>query len=226
MTQVKNDDGLPESMCISCVLQVSRSYTFRQKCRRSDETLQSLLNEGKLTTCCISEIKAINIEEIEATFMHGQNERNESNSNSILPPNLIEQTDDLNLPVQINQTVPSKATDDELSSLQEIVIEDKTIEQTLNDIEEHEMHSDDQKSHVKETIFVALISSTDATSELVSSKIIAGHHLESQADSINSTKTIAPNETDESTIDNSESVTKSKFKCPECHKCFAENKIL
>lgn len=230
IAQVKNGDGLPELMCISCVLQVSRAYTFRQKCRRSDETLQSLLNEVKLTTQSISKIKGNNIKEIEATLIHGQNELNEPNSNSILPPTSIEQTDDLTLPVQTNTTILSKVTENELSALQEIIIEEKTIEQTLNDIQAHEIHLDGQKSHVKDTIFVTLVSSTDATNEthkLHSSKQIADDQLESQAESIHSTISIMPNETAESRDDNNESVTNnSKFECPECHKCFAENKIL
>lgn len=36
-------DGLPESMCVPCVLQVSRAFTFKQQCQRSDQTLKSYL---------------------------------------------------------------------------------------------------------------------------------------------------------------------------------------
>lgn len=36
-------------MCVPCVLQVSRAFTFKQQCRRSDQTLRSSLGEsGKL----------------------------------------------------------------------------------------------------------------------------------------------------------------------------------
>lgn len=224
-----NDDGLPELMCISCVLQVSRAYTFRQKCRRSDETLQTLLNEVKLTAQSISQVKAINIEEIEATFVHGQNERTELNPNSNLATTLIEQTNNLNLLVQTNQTIPSKAADGDLSALQQIVIEDKTIEQTLSDIQAHEIDLNEQKSHSNETILVTLLSSTGATTEAIeidSTKMISGVQLETQAEPIHSTTNILPNETSESTNDISKCVTNSTFECPECHKCFAENKIL
>lgn len=34
-------DGLPEKMCVQCVLQVSRAFTFKQQCERSDTTLRS-----------------------------------------------------------------------------------------------------------------------------------------------------------------------------------------
>lgn len=34
-------DGLPEKMCVQCVLQVSRAFTFKQQCERSDTTLRT-----------------------------------------------------------------------------------------------------------------------------------------------------------------------------------------
>lgn len=36
-------DGLPALMCVPCVLQVSRAFTFKQQCQRSDQTLKSYL---------------------------------------------------------------------------------------------------------------------------------------------------------------------------------------
>lgn len=36
-------DGLPDLMCVPCVLQVSRAFTFKQQCQRSDQTLKSYL---------------------------------------------------------------------------------------------------------------------------------------------------------------------------------------
>lgn len=38
-------DGLPELMCVPCVLQVSRAFTFKQQCQRSDQTLRSYLGQ-------------------------------------------------------------------------------------------------------------------------------------------------------------------------------------
>lgn len=39
--KVEVGDGLPEKMCVQCVLQVSRAFTFKQQCQRSDTTLRS-----------------------------------------------------------------------------------------------------------------------------------------------------------------------------------------
>lgn len=43
--QVNAGDGLPELMCVPCVLQVSRAFTFKQQCQRSDQTLRSYLGQ-------------------------------------------------------------------------------------------------------------------------------------------------------------------------------------
>lgn len=37
------NDGLPQLMCVPCVLQVSRAFTFKQVCQRSDQTLRIYL---------------------------------------------------------------------------------------------------------------------------------------------------------------------------------------
>lgn len=36
-------------MCVPCVLQVSRAFTFKQQCRRSDQTLKNYLQGGYVT---------------------------------------------------------------------------------------------------------------------------------------------------------------------------------
>lgn len=47
-------------MCVPCVLQVSRAFTFKQQCRRSNETLKSFIgevdktNEPESTSICDS----------------------------------------------------------------------------------------------------------------------------------------------------------------------------
>lgn len=33
-------DGLPETLCVQCVLQVSRAFNFKQVCQRSDASLR------------------------------------------------------------------------------------------------------------------------------------------------------------------------------------------
>lgn len=43
--QVLEGDGLPQLMCVPCVLQVSRAFTFKQQCQRSDSTLRSFFLE-------------------------------------------------------------------------------------------------------------------------------------------------------------------------------------
>lgn len=41
--QVSEDDGLPKVMCVQCVLQVSRAFTFKQQCQRSDTRLRDFV---------------------------------------------------------------------------------------------------------------------------------------------------------------------------------------
>lgn len=36
---------MPELMCVPCVLQVSRAFTFKQQCRRSEQTLKSFIGD-------------------------------------------------------------------------------------------------------------------------------------------------------------------------------------
>lgn len=38
--QVSIDDGLPQLMCVPCVLQVSRAFNFKKQCQRSDQKLR------------------------------------------------------------------------------------------------------------------------------------------------------------------------------------------
>lgn len=45
VTQVHAGDGLPELMCVPCVLQVSRAFTFKQQCQRSNQTLKSYVGQ-------------------------------------------------------------------------------------------------------------------------------------------------------------------------------------
>lgn len=43
--EVRVGDGLPQMMCVPCVLQVSRAFTFKQQCQRSDTTLRTFFQE-------------------------------------------------------------------------------------------------------------------------------------------------------------------------------------
>lgn len=42
--EVQANDGLPQLMCVPCVLQVSRAFTFKQQCKRSDTALRSIFD--------------------------------------------------------------------------------------------------------------------------------------------------------------------------------------
>lgn len=43
--EISVQDGLPQQMCVRCVLQVSRAFTFRQQCERSDNILRLYLSQ-------------------------------------------------------------------------------------------------------------------------------------------------------------------------------------
>lgn len=45
---VSLDDGYPAQMCVQCVLQVSRAFTFKQQCEKTDTTLKEYLNRRVL----------------------------------------------------------------------------------------------------------------------------------------------------------------------------------
>lgn len=51
-------------MCVPCVLQVSRAFTFKQQCRRSDQTLKNYLQGGYVT----KETDNNNVDEIYSTI--------------------------------------------------------------------------------------------------------------------------------------------------------------
>lgn len=42
---ISEQDGLPQQMCVRCVLQVSRAFTFRQQCKKSDDVLRLYLKQ-------------------------------------------------------------------------------------------------------------------------------------------------------------------------------------
>lgn len=44
MVQVSEGDGLPNLMCVQCVLQCSRAYTFKQQCEKSDNILRQYVS--------------------------------------------------------------------------------------------------------------------------------------------------------------------------------------
>lgn len=42
--QVQEGDGLPNLMCVQCVLQCSRAYTFKQQCEKSENILRQYMS--------------------------------------------------------------------------------------------------------------------------------------------------------------------------------------
>lgn len=42
--KVSQGDGFPNLMCVQCVLQCSRAYTFKQLCEKSDNILRQYLS--------------------------------------------------------------------------------------------------------------------------------------------------------------------------------------
>lgn len=46
--EVQANDGLPQLMCVPCVLQVSRAFTFKQQCKRSDTALRSIFDSNAM----------------------------------------------------------------------------------------------------------------------------------------------------------------------------------
>lgn len=64
---MQEGDGLPELMCVPCVLQVSRAFTFKQQCRRSDQTLKSFLGDLESLDASKNDNTGDNLEEIQST---------------------------------------------------------------------------------------------------------------------------------------------------------------
>lgn len=48
--QVHTGDGLPETLCVQCVLQVSRAFNFKQVCQRSDANLRQVYLDSLATS--------------------------------------------------------------------------------------------------------------------------------------------------------------------------------
>lgn len=73
--QVTPGDGLPEKMCVQCVLQVSRAFTFKQQCERSDTTLRSYFQSirDSLTTTVTDTDESNGTQSVEVQFQDPTN---------------------------------------------------------------------------------------------------------------------------------------------------------
>lgn len=65
-------DGLPQLMCVPCVLQVSRAFTFKQLCQRSDQTLRTFYRE--IEKCMANNRKPENLKQTKAIIVNKTNE--------------------------------------------------------------------------------------------------------------------------------------------------------
>lgn len=47
--QVSAEDELPQKMCLNCISEMNHAFAFKQKCQRSERTLQTYLEQLKVT---------------------------------------------------------------------------------------------------------------------------------------------------------------------------------
>lgn len=289
---MKCGDGLPELMCVPCVLQVSRAFTFKQQCRRSDQTLKSFLVE--LEKLNVSDDIRNEVDDSEATnkqeHLDSGTPSNETisdnlkseivletlsthvsstqfseqiiDSNLSIQPHIIEAANDneqINLnadehliPHEIQHSDDKDVTDEKLNeylddikldvaevvSLEETEIEADSIEATFDDIPSQDDDSIDAKqTDDTDDLILNILSAeeqkTDIEVSFCCSMCTSNFNTENDLEShVQSTHSVAlPNEKPENyvtiqTSDINENLSKNKFKCPECPKSFAENKIL
>lgn len=230
---------MPELMCVSCIQQVSRAYTFRKRYRSSYETLTTLLTNTEVATD-VSEIEKDDPICQAESECDPINAHNVAPSSSLIPNSLLEKGGilnvDINLSIQPQQIVPEHEND-ELITLQEIVIQDESAEQTLNDLQVQEVMLVDPKSQEEQSMLDTLSTEVETLElnvafecSLCSTTFSSNDELQSHIELIHSTSAMPLNQDMTTTMqpinDINENVKKNKFECPECHKCFRENKIL
>lgn len=62
--EVKEDDPLPNQICLTCVIDAKNAFRFKRKCEQSYKTLWKVLNEGK-DDCQTPDLCIVKIEEPE-----------------------------------------------------------------------------------------------------------------------------------------------------------------
>lgn len=195
---------------MSCILQVSRAYTFRKKYRSSYETLQSLLNNTQLVD--------VNRNGKENPTCKVDNVCEQFNSNDVLAADLIsvppmEPEDDMKLPTEPRQIAPEHDTD-ELITLQDIehAFTDSILDKLSTEVETLELNLPFQCS-------------------LCSTAFNSNEELQSHNELAHNTSAISSKQNEASSLQSMSDINENvhrhhKFECPECHKRFAENKIL
>lgn len=290
---MKSGDRLPELMCVPCVLQVSRAFTFKQQCRRSDQNLRSFLveieklsasdndnrneidvsdatNEQEcLNSEALSSKESINDNNLKSEIVlktlptHIDSNRfsgHNIDSNLSIQSHLIEtennnehiqlHTDEHLIQHEIVHSDDKEVSDSKLSeylddikldvaevvSLEETEIEADSIEATFDDIPSQDDDSNDAKQNTDDLILNILSAEEPKTNIELSfccSMCTLNFNTEIDLEShIQGTHSVAvlnvkpENDVTISTSDINENLSKNKFECSECHKCFAENKIL
>lgn len=226
--QAIGGDGLPGMMCVPCVLQVSRAYTFRQKCRRSDETLQSLLAQSKLIT--EKDVQFCEPSECDASLMLATGMLSVT----------IEQGQNLSDEMRSMDSQRVGSENDKLAAFDGLSVKDEPIEVSFTDMHTHEDKFDEREADVEPSILNALAAemktpgfhATDIPFEcsMCCDTFSSDDELQAHIKSAHAMTVISSNQhsnyAEQSTNDINENVTRQKFECPECHKCFGENKIL
>lgn len=69
--QIFDGDGLPNQICSQCMLQISKSYTFKQLCQKSDITLRNYIDEKNSMMLITSE--NTKNDEVDSTFSKDDN---------------------------------------------------------------------------------------------------------------------------------------------------------
>lgn len=222
-------------MCVSCILQVSRAYTFRKKCRNSHEILQSLLTNSKVVDVIANENDP-SICQIE--YSHSELNSNVVLASNLLPVPAMDQEANLSVDPPIeSQQITSEHENNELITLQEIAIQEESIEHTFNDLQIQDINLNESKQQEEQALLATLSTEVETLElnisfecELCSISFKTNNELQTHIQLVHKTSTVSSNENDICALQPISDINKNaklnKFECPECHKCFAENKIL
>lgn len=261
LLQVRAGDGLPELMCVPCVLQVSRAFTFKQLCQRSDQTLRYFFqcngkslqsNDGKIESSTTNSSLLPLSNECE-------NQTNDDMENDELDLekaalSMLEASQSNNS-YDVHFADANEASDDQQHQDNKCMLivsgsdidPDQLVEQISLDTSNVSDLHDDSVSY-------------STSDELLSNQLLNSHNIPSthepssdQTDDVINIDEVANNFVTELTAENpmseSSSVdikiesnaieesmknacdlltnsSKKSFECPECHKIFAESKIL
>ncbi|KAG4080302.1 hypothetical protein HA402_010794 [Bradysia odoriphaga] len=248
---VEVGDGLPEKMCVQCVLQVSRAFTFKQQCERSDTTLRSYfqtIQESMASTVTVND-ETTGTQSVEVQFQDPNGEKCFLVVQQISMMNtddLVTFSDDNKIVGNVicQEDVVGTETNEANDSLSDINFANDDVIKledspslALVDVEDLESEiitdsydtysNDDSASNTQNIILTA----DDAVTELL-------FQTEEVADENTFTEPMEPKDQEQQPQDDPsimpdeklppspEETTNLRFACEFCHKRFAENKIL